>query len=199
MRFEVESNGRNILHRLRSICVLVIHPDDEDRRTLLSHLLRIGCQVECVWPSPKDIKSDYDVVLFLLDQPGTNSQFSWMTSNNSIARIALVLYETPEFVSELDRLKVHGVLTKPIRIFGILAALTTAMGIAHHEKRLKKRIETLDETLRSRRKIEKAVGILVKTRNISEPDAYRRLREKSMNSKSSIVKIAEAIIEAHDL
>lgn len=78
-------------------------------------------------------------------------------------------------------------------------ALTIAMGLARHEATLKTRIRSLDETLKSRRTVEKAVSILSDTRGISEQDAYKRLREKSQNSQTSIGQIAEAIIAAHDV
>ena len=91
-------------------------------------------------------------------------------------------------------MNVHGVISKPIRIFGILAALTTAIGLANHENRLKQRIKSLDETLKARRKIEKAVAVLSQTRNISEEEAYKRLRDKAMQTNVSIATIADAII-----
>ncbi|PHQ71394.1 MAG: aliphatic amidase regulator [Sneathiella sp.] len=189
----------NLLRRLRQMCVLVIHPDDAERRMFLAHLKRIGCQVESVWPAPNSLPDHVDVVLFLLTSLNDKNTFSWMASNDTIARIAIISFETPEILSELERLNVHGVLSKPIRIFGILAALTTAIGLARHENRLKRRVRSLDDTLRARRKIEKAVGILSQTKGISEEEAYRRLREKSQNSKTAIADIAEAIIASSDI
>lgn len=75
-----------------------------------------------------------------------------------------------------------------------MAALTTAIGLANHENRLKQRIKSLDETLRARRKIEKAVSVLSQTRNITEEEAYKRLRDKAMQTNISIATIADAII-----
>jgi AmiR/NasT family two-component response regulator len=86
-----------------------------------------------------------------------------------------------------------------VRIFGILAALTTAVSLASHEARLKQRIKSLDDTLKARRRIEKAVGILSASRNISEEEAYRRLREKAMTSKVTIASVADAIIASSDI
>ena len=122
-----------------------------------------------------------------------------MSSADDIARIGIISFETPEILAELERLHVHGVLSKPIRLFGVLAALTTAISLARHEFRLNKRVKSLDETLKARRKIEKAVQILADSRCISETEAYKRIREKSMQSKESIASIAEAIISAADI
>lgn len=187
------------MRRLRRMRILVIHPDDEERATFVAHLKRIGCQVDMIWPAP-DVLPDYaDVVLFLLGPDRDAKAVSWMASTNDIARIAIISFETPEILNALERLHVHGVLSKPIRIFGVLAALTTAIGLARHETTLKTRVRSLDETLKARRKIEQAVAILSETKGIDEQVAYKRLRDKSQNSQRSIGDIADAIIAASDV
>lgn len=184
----------DLLRRLRRMRVLVIHPDDEERAMFLAHIKRVGCQVESAWPAPETLPSDIDVVLFLVNPSRDSKTPAWMTTCDAVARIAIIAFETPEILSELHRLNVHGVLSKPIRVFGVLAGLTTAINLASHEARLKQRIRSLDETLKARRKIEKAVEILTETRNISEEEAYRRLREKAMSAKVTIASVADAII-----
>lgn len=193
------SKSENLFRRLRSTRVLLIHPDDTDSAMMLAHLRRIGCQVNSVWPAPDSLPENIDVVLFLIDRIHEKGALSWMATNEAIARIAIIAFETPEILTELERLNVHGVLSKPIRVFGIMAALTTAIGLSRHEKRLKQRIHTLDETLKARRKIEKAVAILSESRGISEEEAYRKLRDRSMSTKETIASIATAIIEASEI
>lgn len=195
----VPLKDEDLLRRLRRMRVLVIHPDDEERAVILAHIKRVGCQVEGVWPAPEALPTYVDVVLFLVDPSRDGKTPAWMTTCDAAARIAIITFETPEILTQLQRLNVHGVLSKPIRIFGILAALTTAISLASHEARLKQRIKALDETLKSRRKIEKAVEILTTSRNISEDEAYRRLRDKAMNSKTTIAAVAEAIIASSDV
>lgn len=179
--------------------ILVIHPDDEERDTFVAHLKRIGCQVDIIWPAPQNLPDHTDVVLFLLGPDRDPNTVAWMATAQDIARIAIISFETPEILSELERLNVHGVLSKPIRIFGVLAALTTAIGLARHEATLKARVRSLDDTLKARRKTEQAVAILCETRGIDEQTAYKRLRDKSQNSQTSIAEIAEAIIASHDV
>jgi AmiR/NasT family two-component response regulator len=189
----------DLLRRLRRMRVLVIDPDDEERAMFLAHIKRVGCQVEATRTAPETLPSYVDVVLFPVNPGRENKTPAWMTTCDAVARIAIIAFETPEILSELQRLNVHGVLSKPIRIFGILAALTTAVSLASHEARLKQRIKSLDETLKSRRKIERAVEILTTTRNISEDEAYRRLRDKAMNAKTTIAAVADLIIASSDI
>lgn len=189
----------DLVRRLRRMRIVVIHPDDDERATFVAHLKRIGCQVDMIWPTPDALPDYADVVLFLLGPNRDSKTTSWMSSAHDIARIAIISFETPEILNALERLHVHGVLSKPIRIFGVLAALTTAIGLARHETTLKTRIRSLDETLKARRKIEQAVAILSETRGIDEQAAYKRLRDKSQNSQRSIGDIADAIIAASDV
>lgn len=190
---------QNLLRKLRRMRVLVIHPDDEERGMFLAHMKRIGCQVESIWPAPRSLPEHIDVVMFMLHKMEESQNLAWLSGDDSIAKIAIISFETPEILSELQRLSVHGVLTKPIRLFGVLAVLTTAIGLANLEARLKRRIRSLDDTLKSRRTIERAVKILSATKGISEDEAYKRLRDKSQNSKMPITSIAEAIIASSDI
>jgi AmiR/NasT family two-component response regulator len=199
MNDRIPVKDEDLLKRLRRMRVLVIHPDDSERSMFLAHIKRVGCQVEAIWPAPEALPTYIDVVLFLLNPDRNNLTPAWAATCDTAARIAIIAFETPEILTELQRMNVHGVLSKPVRIFGILAALTTAVSLASHEARLKQRIKSLDETLKSRRKIERAVAILAASRNISEDDAYRRLRDKAMSSKVTIVSIADAIIASDNI
>jgi AmiR/NasT family two-component response regulator len=184
----------NLLRQLRRVRMLVIHPDDSEREILLAHLKRVGCTVECRWPPPDALPDTIDVVLFLLNRNQGDRSLSWMSGAQAIARIAIIAFETPEILGELQRVNAHGVISKPIRVFGILAALTTALGLANHENRLKQRIRTLDETLKSRRVIERAVALLCQSRDITEDEAYRRLRDKAQSSNATIASVAAAVV-----
>lgn len=194
MTDNLQVDDGNLLRQLRRVRMLVIHPEDSEREILLAHLKRVGCTVECRWPPPDALPDNVDVVLFLLNRNQGDRSLSWMSSAQAIARIAIIAFETPEILGELQRVNAHGVISKPIRVFGILAALTTALGLANHENRLKQRIRTLDETLKSRRIIEKAVAVLCESRDITEDEAYRRLRDKAQSSNATIASVAAAVV-----
>lgn len=190
---------QTLLRRLRRMRILVIHPDDSERGAFVAHLKRIGCQVEVVWPSPESLPDHTDATLFFLGQDKDPNRASWMSAADDVAKIAIITFETPEILGELERLSVHGVISKPIRPFGVLAALVTALGLSRHEATLKTRIRSLDDNLKSRRKVEQAVAILSQTRGIDEQEAYRRLRNRAQDSQTTIGEIASAIIAANEL
>lgn len=55
------------------------------------------------------------------------------------------------------------------------------------------------EALESRKVIERAKGILMRQKNISEPEAFREIQRQSMDRRKSMKDISEAIILAHEM
>ncbi len=66
----------------------------------------------------------------------------------------------------------HGVINKPIRPFGILSSLVLARSMRGYTRRLESKVQKLEETLKARRDVDKAVKILVTLKGISEAEAY---------------------------
>lgn len=65
--------------------------------------------------------------------------------------------------------------------------------------RLKRELEEARSTLEERKIIEQAKGILMRTRDLSEPDAYALLRSTAMKQNRRIVEIAQSLITAASL
>lgn len=57
-----------------------------------------------------------------------------------------------------------------------------------------KKVEDLEEKLEERKVVEKAKGVLMKVKNISENDAFKIIRSEAMNKRKSMKEIAEAIL-----
>lgn len=68
----------------------------------------------------------------------------------------------------------------------------SAVAIENTELMVKTRV--IQEELESRKKIERAKGILMKEQNLSEEQAYILIRKSSMDKRVSMKEIAEAII-----
>ena len=59
---------------------------------------------------------------------------------------------------------------------------------------LSRKITKLENQLEERKLIEKAKGVLMKSRHISEEEAFRLIRSEAMNKRKSMKEIAEAIL-----
>ena len=188
------SNDR-LLREIRRSVVVVLHPPDEDRDILSLQLRRIGCEVREAWRPHRAPLEDASALFFFAD-PDRRSDFAWLCEWRRSALIAVIAYENPLVLQSIADIGVHGVVTKPIRPFGILASLSTALSTFKYQARLGARIEKLDETLRTRRFVERATRVLAKHRGISEDDAYALVRSEAMRKQVTLFEMANAIINA---
>ncbi|SDR59818.1 Two-component response regulator, AmiR/NasT family, consists of REC and RNA-binding antiterminator (ANTAR) domains [Rhizobiales bacterium GAS113] len=189
-------SGHVLLRTLRETQVLVCHPQDADGDELVRHLRRIGCPVPHVWPPPRPIPSDIDVVFLLFDR---SRKPAVEEGHPGFALVAVIDYEDPSMLDVLIDADVRGVVTKPVRPFGILSTLITARVAHKYEARLHQKVAKLEETLRSRRDIEKSVRILMAAQAISEDAAYQMIRREAMQKRQSMAVIASSIIAANSV
>ena len=81
----------------------------------------------------------------------------------------------------------------------VLQSVANQAAIAWENTTLFEKTLAMEEALESRKKVDRAKGILMKKHRIGEDEAYRLLQKKSMNLRKSMKEIAEAVILAHDL
>ena len=71
---------------------------------------------------------------------------------------------------------------------------------AHAEQReLRRRATRLEQKLVSANQISEAKAILVRTRHVSDSEAYRVIREQAMSKRVATEEIARAIINANGI
>lgn len=105
------------------------------------------------------------------------------------------------------RYNVIGVLncyaTKPRHFspneINILKSIANQAAIVIENFRLVVETKVIKEELESRKVIEKAKGILMKQENLSEEEAYGRIRKYSMDNRKSMREISEAIILSEEM
>jgi response regulator NasT len=118
-------------------------------------------------------------------------------------RIAPVLLLTAYSDRELvDRARDAGVvayLVKPFREADLLPAIEVAMARFAELRALDKQLGDMREAMETRKIVERAKGILMETQGLSEPEAFRRIQQLSMNTRKPMKEIAQAIILANQL
>ncbi|MFO1149762.1 MAG: ANTAR domain-containing protein [Alsobacter sp.] len=186
-----------IVRNLRDRRVVVIHPRDRDGEDLSRQLQRIGCQVQAIWPPPASLPSPVDVVFVSLDREQAVAM-PWRTESDA-AVIAVLDYENPTTLKALLDANAHGVLIRPVRPVGVLSTLVLALSLKGYETRLNHKVAKLEETLRTRREIEKATRLLMKLRNLGEDEAYQFMRKQATAKRVPVAAIATSIIHAADL
>ncbi len=81
----------------------------------------------------------------------------------------------------------------------ILESIANQAAIVIENWRLVVESQVIKEELETRKKVERAKGILMKEEGLSEEEAYRMMRKYAMDTRRSMKEIAEAIITAYDL
>ncbi len=81
----------------------------------------------------------------------------------------------------------------------LLSTVANQAGVTIENAELLTRVKLLQEELEARKRIEKAKGILILRKNISEEEAYNLMREASMAKRISMKEIAEAIIISEEI
>ncbi len=81
----------------------------------------------------------------------------------------------------------------------LLTAIASQAAIVIENQRLLLESQAVKEELETRKKIERAKGILMQEFGISEEEAYRRIQKYSMNTQKSMKEIAEALILAWEM
>ena len=189
---------RRLIEELRGARVLVVHPRDTEGDALLDQLKRIGCNVRGIWPPPVELPNDIDTLFHLVETSETPA-FVASASDDGPTFVAIVDYENPTVLRRLLDSNAHGVINKPIRPFGILSSLVLARSLRGYTRRLESKVQKLEETLKARRDVEKAVKILVALKKISEAEAYELIRAQATQKRLSMAQIATTIIGAQDV
>jgi GAF domain-containing protein len=81
----------------------------------------------------------------------------------------------------------------------VLQAVANQAAIAIENTTLLERSHAMEQELESRKVVERAKGLLMKSRRISEEEAFALLRKQSMNTRRSMREIAEAVILAMEM
>jgi two-component system, response regulator PdtaR len=190
--------ARRILEDLRSARVLVVHPNDEDGTVLVEHLRRLGCEVRAIWPLPIALPGNFDTLFIQLDEQPLPESLSAAIEGRSPAIIAIVTYESPTSLKAIVDINAHGVISKPLRALGILTQFALARHRCSYERRLSSKVQKLEETLKGRRVVDKAIKLLVNLQKIDEETAYKFLRDQATANRVTLISIAENIIAAQE-
>jgi signal transduction protein with GAF and PtsI domain len=81
----------------------------------------------------------------------------------------------------------------------LLSTVANQSAVAIHNTELMVQTKVIQEELETRKKVEKAKGILMKGQGLTEEEAYKLMRKSSMNKRVSMKEISEAIILSEEI
>ena len=115
------------------------------------------------------------------------------------AVVLLVDYAETDITRNRDQPLTFPVLVKPFDQYHMLSMVEYAFSVFNKMASLEGEVQRLKDNLETRKTVEKAKGILMKSHNLSEEEAFRRIQQQSMKKRTSMKIIAEAIITAFEV
>ncbi len=165
-------------------------PEDQNRDVLVRTLERLGLCVTLRDPDATDfVAAAQDLVFVDADQ-------DFMVLDSDIPHIALIGMEAPSRLARVVRHRAAAVLMKPVRATGIFTALFLAFN--EHAIRQRELIEreNLSRRAEGRRVVVKAILKIMNDNDVSDDEAYRKMRVASMAKRISIEEFAAQIVAA---
>jgi two-component system, response regulator PdtaR len=113
--------------------------------------------------------------------------------------IILTAHGHPNLIDQAVEDGVVSYLLKPMTNPGLHAAIEVAVARAREIQVLQENVDHLKMTLRERKLIERAKGILMSRRHLNENEAFRLLQRQSQDRRIPMAKLAESIIQTDEL
>jgi len=115
-----------------------------------------------------------------------------------IPSIIVTGYSDDELIEKASRVGVFAYLVKPVGIEELKASIIIAMNKYEEFKEVNKELQDQKKALENRKYIERAKGILMDTLGLNEPDAMKRLQNKSQEENIKLIDVAKNIIKMND-
>ncbi|HEY8160241.1 MAG TPA: ANTAR domain-containing protein [Methylobacter sp.] len=189
---------------MNSLNILLI--EDETNAQLLEEILvtqgysvtRIVTSGPNMPPLAKSSKAD--LVVFNIDSP--IKYFSYIHSLSRNQPLPIIIFaadDTPDTIEQTVKAGVSAYVVNGLEIHRLNSIINIAVARFKEQQRLTNELEKTKSRLEDRKLIDRAKGILIKTRGFTEDDAYHTLRKLAMDRNITIGEMAKNIIAMAEL
>jgi len=139
-----------------------------------------------------------DLVFLDIKMPGMDGVQAAraLLRERAVPVIILTAYADRDFVERAREAGVLAYLVKPVRESDLRPAVEMAMGRFREITLLRREVGDLEETLRTRKLIERAKGILMRREGLGEAEAFTRIQRAARESRKTMGEVADAIIRS---
>jgi AmiR/NasT family two-component response regulator len=187
-----------MVQELADLSAVVVAPVDDQVGMLLRELQRFRMRVRQVWPMPESVPADADVV-YCEYTPDLARRLPWIPGDARSALVVILPATEPIHADALCHATPNAILPRPFTGNAVLSSIVLARSQFGYERRLRSKIEKLDDNLRSMRTVERAKAILMATRQMPETEAYGFIRRQAMDRRVSASAVAAAIVDSFEL
>ena len=173
---------------------------------LVSNVKKLGHEVIGTASDGKEavkiaIDSKPDMIITDINMPVMNGidAIKEIQKQIHIPSILVSGYHDEELIDKAAKEGIYSYLIKPINIWDIAAAIKVSMGKFYEIKEIKTKLDNTERSLKERKYIEKAKGILMDRNKLCESDAMEKLQKMSKNNNKKMIVVAKEIIKANEI
>ncbi|WP_421851589.1 ANTAR domain-containing response regulator [Oricola sp.] len=186
--------------------VVVIDQNADRARVLLDGLHQAGIVDVVLIQDTVDVFSrvvsyEPDIILIDLENPRRDTVEQMLRMSEQVRRPVVMFADesAPELTRRVVQSGVSAYIVDGLHETRLRSIIEVAIARFEQFASLDNRVAALQQQLDDRKVIEKAKGILMKSRSISEEDAHALLRRSAMNEKKKLVDVAGLVIAASRL
>lgn len=185
--------------------ILVIDESRQRALDICSGLIQAGHQVAAVLPTAEDLIQRIeeirpDIILIETESPSRDTLEHLAVMNRTIPRPVVI------FSSDRDGETIRSAIKAGVAAYVIdgfdIGRLEPVIDVAiarfEEHQALKRELTETRRKLSERKVIEKAKGILMKSRGLDEDAAYAALRKLAMETSQPLAKVAANVVEMAD-
>ncbi len=178
--------------------------DQVHRREMLQVALdEVGCVLVTCVAGDGDLlaaveASNPDVILIDIETPGRDTLEGLQTVTNKVPR-PMVMFSQDDnnrTIREATEVGVSAYVVDGLRPERIRPIIDAAVARFQYFRRLESELQKARRQLSERKTVEKAKGIVMRQRGLSEEEAYQALRRLAMETNRRLPEVAQSIIEA---
>nr|WP_325249913.1 ANTAR domain-containing protein [Amylibacter sp.] len=186
--------------------ILVVEPEPAKAREIIDALMDGGWSDVTVIGSAEALvstlkKQDPDIVLIDLANPDRDTlEHLSFVSNAKSRPVAMFVDHTDEAMTQaaisagLSAYVVNG-----LQMDRIKPVLETAIARFRMFEKMQSELDAAKRALSDRKTIDRAKGLLMQARNITEDEAYGLLRKTAMDQGRKVIEVANALVTSADL
>lgn len=181
--------------------VMLVDDDPERVRTLQLALARAGCEVVAHMESAIDLHRRVseikpDVIIIDTGSPDRDTLENLCVISRDQPRPVVMFARDDDSgkIREAVRAGVSAYVVDGLSMERVMPIIDVAIARFEQFQALRRELRESEDKLAERKVVERAKGILMKGRNLSEDEAYRALRHQAMENNARLGDVARQVI-----
>lgn len=197
---------QNHVERVTGYRILVVEPNFEKDSSIYSKLTSLGAgQLELLKSSnglaQKVATFNAEVLVLSLESMDSQvlDELIEINQNTPLAVVVFASQYLPDMTKTVMAAGVSSYIVDDVASERVPVILDLAMERFTHIHSLSTELERAQQQLSNRKLVEKAKGMIMRQKNISEDDAYKQMRSSAMNQGKTMAELSKRIISVFEL